>query len=197
MPSQPRAAPAGVIRVIYQELREGDFRKFEAQSNDSDTGGGARDLRFRPYDKFEKIFRKLFPQRRSTNRRRGGRQTQVEILVGRLHWTDDAGNDTSKEATFEPPTDARAGEGRLTKVHVYPPFNRLPPSNEGRVVLLLIQRADGTVWPAFATEKSLRAGLWDARLTKAVLRSLDADRPANRKACGYLDFELDTEYSDA
>ena len=35
-----------VARILYREITEGDLRKVLAKSNDSDTGGGARDLRF-------------------------------------------------------------------------------------------------------------------------------------------------------
>lgn len=41
-----------VARVIFQVIEDGDRRKFEAVSNDADTGGGARDLRFRPANRF-------------------------------------------------------------------------------------------------------------------------------------------------
>lgn len=42
----------GVKRFIFKELVEGDFRKFFAQSNDTDSGGGARDLRYKPQKEF-------------------------------------------------------------------------------------------------------------------------------------------------
>ena len=37
-----------VVRVLFQILTEGDRLKMDAVSNVSPTGGGARDLRFRP-----------------------------------------------------------------------------------------------------------------------------------------------------
>jgi hypothetical protein len=191
------AKPAGVKRVVFKEIVEGDFRKFQAESNDADTGGGARDLRFRPYEKFAEVFRKLFPDVRVETRRRDRKPTDVEILVGRLHWLDESGTAVSREALFEPPTDARPGEGRIPVVHTYPPFNRLPSSKEGRMVVLLVQRDDGTVWPEFATERSLKSGAWNENVAKPILRSLAANRPGNQVARGYIDFESMTEYSDA
>lgn len=196
MSNQIGAKPAGVKRVVFKQIVEGDFRKFEAQSNDADSGGGARDLRFRPYDEFEKIFRQIFPGVRTEKRKRDGGKSDVEILVGRLHWSD-GGKDASKEATFEPPTDARPNEGRIPVVHTYPPFNVLPPTNEGRMVLLLIQRDDDSVWPAFATEDSLRSGAWQDSVARPILRSLDGKRSANQVARGYIDFASGKEYSDA
>lgn len=187
---------AGVKRVVFKEVVEGDFRKFEAQSNDADSGGGARDLRFRPYDEFEEVFRHLFPDIRTEKRKRNGKKVDVEILVGRLHWLE-GGKHRSKEATFEPPTDARPNEGRIPIVHTYPPFNVLPPTNQGRMVLLLVQHDDDTVWPAFATEDSLRSGAWQDSVSGPILRSLDSKRPANQVARGYVDFENGKAYSDA
>src|SRR5690348_4533593 len=105
------ARPAGVKRVVFMEIVPGDLRKFRAESNDSPSGGGARDLRFRPFEVFDEIFAKLFPGNRTEQRRRGGMTSDVEIRVGRLSWQDSRGEYQSKEATFEPPTDVRPDEG--------------------------------------------------------------------------------------
>jgi hypothetical protein len=196
MSERDHTKPSGVKRIVFKEIVGGDWRKFVAQSNDADSGGGARDLRFRPYDEFAKIFRLLFPSVRHARRRRGGTSVQVEVFVGEFYWHLD-GEEGSREATFEPPTDARGGEGRIPVVHKYPPFTQPPPSNEGRVVLLLIQRGDNRVWPAFATERSLRANEWDAAVTQVILGALDAHRPAKQVARGYIDFESGRRYSDA
>ena len=190
------APPAHVKRVVFKEIAEGDYRKFEAHSNDADSGGGARDLRFRPYEKFREVFLDLFPLVRAATRRRGGVDTEVKVLVGRLYWPD---GDTvaSAEATFEPPTDARPNEGRIPVVHTYPPFSDLPSTNQGKVVLLLIQRDDDTVWPSFATEGSLRSGAWEPSVATPILASLKASRPTNQVARGYIDFARGTMFSDA
>ncbi len=189
--------PSGVKRVVYKEIVEGDFRKFRAESNDSDTGGGARDLRFRPYATFENAFRKMFPQVRQEQRKRNGSRVTTDVLVGRFYWKDSAGNERSKEALFEPPTDARPDEGRLPVVHTYPPLNLLPPINEGRIVLLLVQRDDDSVWPHFATENSLRSGAWHNDVALPILTCLDTRRRSNAVARGYIDFETETRFCDA
>ncbi len=192
MPDEIIAKPRGVKRVVFKQIVEGDFRKFVAQSNDTDSGGGARDLRFRPYDEFVKVFRLLFPVVRHAKRRRNGGMVDVEILVGKFHWPGG-----SKEATFEPPTDARPNEGRVPVVHTYPPFSKLPATNQGKMVLLLVQRDDDTVWPEFATEESLRSGKWHKSVAQPILRSLDAERASNQVARGYIDFATGEVYSDA
>ena len=204
------AKPADVKRVVFKQIVWGDFRKFEARSNDADTGGGARDLRFRPHAEFAEVFRLLFPATRTEQRRREGENVSVEVLVGRLHWSD-GGKDVSKEATFETPTTARAGEGRIPTVYRYPPFNHIIAvwpedkwekdkwtlKGEGRLVLLLVQRDDGTVWPEFATEKSFNSGVWEDSVARPILRSLNAKRRSTQVARGYIDFASRKEYSDA
>jgi hypothetical protein len=203
------AKPANVQRIVFKQIVYGDFRKFEAQSNDAHTGGGARDLRFRPYEEFAKVFCLLFPTVRTEQRRRGGRRVDVAIQVGHLYWFD-KGKDAAKEATFEPPTDVRPREGRLPIVHTYPPFNRIVqiwPENsweedrralkvQGRLVLLLVQRDDGSVWAEFATEKSLNSGAWEDSVASPILRTLNAKRRSKQVARGYVDFVSGEEYSD-
>lgn len=194
-PAPPK--PAGVKRIIFKQIVEGDLRKFRAESNDAATGGGARDLRFRPHDKFEKAFAKLFPTVRRMTRKRAGGHTTVDIYYGRLYWTDASGNQKSSEASYEPPTDARPNEGRIPVVYQYPPLNNLPRTDQGKILLLLIQRDDNTVWPCFATEDSLRSGDWDANVSRPLIRCLDAKRSLHKVAIGFIDFENGTSYSDA
>lgn len=195
MPSQTTPHPAEVTCVVFKEIVEGDIRKFEAKSNDSDSGGGARDLRFSPYDEFVEIFRVIFPDE-EVKTRKGNANAAVKTLSGRLHWCQD-GTDTSLEATFVPPTDARPNEGRIPSVNTYPPFQKPFPADQGRILLLLVQRTDGAVWIAFATEVALRSGKWHKSVSVPVLRSLDAKRSANHGARGYIDFMNCQEYSDA
>ncbi len=185
---------SGFKLVVYKEIVEGDFRKFRAESNDAPTGGGARDLRFRPYDVFAPVFEQLFPGKRMEARTRGKTRTQVEILVGHFHWLNDRGGVESMEATFEPPTDARAGEGRIAVVYKYPCFNNLPPTNEGRMLVLLIQHSNGQVWPRFATEDSLRSGDWNEEVARNLLQCLDADRRTGTVARGYFNLSNSAQH---
>lgn len=182
------ARPAGIKRVVFKEILEGDLRKFQADSNDADTGGGARDLRFRPFKAFDEIFAKLFPETRLERRRRGAADVEVAVRVGRFAWQ--AGATTQyKAATFEPPTDARPDEGRIPVVHTYPPLVAPPASGGGRLVLMFVQREDDSVWPHFATETSLGSGAWHPAVSKQILECLNAPRPKTRAARGFIDFE--------
>lgn len=179
-------------RVLYREIVEGDFRKFEAKSNDSDSGGGARDLRFRPYDKLKGTVELMFPQ--IVTEQTGKRKIQVR--KGVFQWLDSNGGEHSKDAYFYPPTDSRPGEWRLARVHEHPCFTRrLPPTNQGRILVLLTQLTDGKVWPSFATERDLQTNKnWNTAVATALLNCINASRPSNKVATGFYDFQSTMKY---
>jgi hypothetical protein len=192
MPASSSAmSPTGVARILYKEIVPGDLRKIVAESNDSDTGGGARDFRFGDFGKLELIIRKMFPHTAKERRRRDGKNVEVEIFRGTFYWNS-GGVDEHKDVEFEPPTSARPSEGRITRVHEQPCFasDRIPKFGEGnKVLLLLVQRNDGSVWPHFIEESSLSTpDAWDPRVAKEILNCIHGKRAANRVVIGYRDF---------
>jgi len=186
------ASAAGqVARILYKELVEGDLRKLQAKSNDADTGGGARDFRFRSFDTLLPVIKQMFPQTVQETRRRNNQQLLVDIFKGQFSWYDANQNVMSKEAYMEPPTSARPGEGRIARIHEYPCFDasKVKIGVGNRVLLLLIQLHDGSVWPYYAEEKTLRIkGMWDPVVAKELLDCLDAKRPVNQAVLGFRDF---------
>lgn len=180
-----------VARILYKELVEGDLRKLVAKSNDADTGGGARDFRFGSYKTLLPVIKQMFPQMVKENRKRGGRIVQIDVFKGFFFWRTALGNVQSKEAYFEPPTDVRPSEGRIARIHEYPCFNasHVKIGAGNRVLLLLIQLDDGSVWPYYAEEKTLRTpNAWHHVVAKELLDCLDAERPVNQAVIGYRDF---------
>lgn len=186
------ASAAGqVARILYKELVEGDLRKLQAKSNDADTGGGARDFRFRSFDTLLPVIKQMFPQTVKETRRRNNQSLLVDIFKGHFSWYDANQNVVSKEAYMEPPTSARPGEGRIARIHEYPCFDasKVKIGAGNRVLLLLIQLHDGSVWPYYAEEKTLRTkGVWDPVVAKELLDCLDAERPVNQAVLGFRDF---------
>jgi hypothetical protein len=186
------ASTAGeVVRILYKDIVEGDLLKIQAQSNDSDTGGGARDFRFGSYKTLLPVIRHMFPQTVKENRKRGGKIVQIDVFRGKFYWHDGKGDVHSKASFFEPPTDVRPSEGRIARVHEYPCFDatNVKVGVGNRVLLLLIQLDDGSVWPHYAEERSLRTpNAWHALVAKELLSCLDAKRPANQVVIGYRDF---------
>lgn len=194
-----------VSRVLWKEIKQGDRRKFSATANDdTDAGGGARDLRFRGGDDLDAIVRAMFPRDNAVRRRRNGATQMVSQFEGDLWWAEQLADgswvERSQVITMEPPTTARAGEWRLTRVHTYPALaGRVPPQpSAGRLLLLLIQTIDGKIWPFFATETSLRTDAsWEAAFRRHIVSCLDQwDRPG-RTLFGYFEADTGREYSNA
>jgi len=183
--------PTTVARILYKEIVPGDLRKFEAKSNDTPSGGGARDLRFGDYNSIAPIVAKMFPEKVTLDRRRRGKKTTVEAFSGALVWER---NDSvqSKKVLFEPPTSARPREGRIARVHEQPaldPGPILPLKANDKVILLFAQRNDGQVWPYFTTESSLRTpGAWDPRVANEILQCIEERRARGTVVIGYRDF---------
>lgn len=188
-----------VARILYKEIVEGDLRKILAQSNDADTGGGARDFRFGSYKKLMGVIKLMFPDIVKENRKRDGVVSQLDVFKGTFYWQKTAGGKIySKDSFFEPPTDARRTEGRIARVHEYGCFDTslIPKGGAGnRVILLLIQNYDGGVWPHFAEEQSLRKpGDWDEVVAKELLKCMDATRAEGRAVIGFRDFAAKSSY---
>lgn len=178
------------LRVVYREILPGDQKKFVAQSNIAESGGGARDLRFRL--KAADILSEFFPDEVTKQRKRDGQLKATPIRKGRLYWHNTETDQTdSVEFSFEPPTDAREGEARIPTVHKYKCFSQFkaPPASEGRVFLLLVQRANGQVWSHFVSLKKLDKKFgWDARVVDPIHACANAKRPKQHAASGTIDF---------
>lgn len=179
------SAKLAVCRVVFLLLKEGDFRKLRGQANDAPGGGGARDLRFSPVDKFWPIFEEMFPYRKKSNRGR-------EILYGPAEWRSNG--ETRAELEVWAPTEARPNECRLAKVHSYG-FARLatrdPTSGDG--VLMLFQLSNGVVRVHFTTETSLRTDPWHAAIRDIAVKWFDD----SRSSAAFRDFETQQEFVDA
>lgn len=160
--------------LVWKELEPGDLRKTHAASSDAGTGGGARDLRFRPYAAFGPLFARLFPTVEVLRER--------PVRVGTVKWFEGEA-ERSARAEFWPPTDARPTEGRWSKIHTLPPLQADFPEDEGRLVLLLVQDDTGDVWLRVETEAELRRPGWNPDVVGPLLATLDAGAGQ-----GWLDF---------
>lgn len=184
-----------VARVIFQVIEDGDRRKFEAVSNDADTGGGARDLRFRPANRFLPVLGRMFPGRAVRRSTRKGAQVELELLSGTFatpQATDEAER-ASRDITIWPETNARPGECRIAQVNRYDFLPLLPPQGEGgQCIMMLIQTYGGTVNVWFTSEAILRHEVgWDESVRRFVLRWLDTDAKS-----AFLDLERGEEFPD-
>ena len=186
-PDKSIAAKA-LLRFVYREVLAGDRRKFVAKAADANTGGGARDFRFSPYDKFGGIFEKMLTGRKFENRTRDGVTVPQELLTSRVQVARANGKWVDKPIEFEPPTTARPAEGRLTRLNSY--ALEVPSGAAGRILLILFQTGDQKVWLSFATEAQLNSGKWEKSLTRILQDCLAESRPVNHAAQGFHDFSL-------
>jgi len=94
--------PTDPVLVFFQEVKSGDLRKQEAQSNDADSGGGARDLRMPK--RFWDSVAPFFSREVSVRERSGIILSQTRATALRV------------EISFWRPTDARPSEIRIGKI---------------------------------------------------------------------------------
>jgi hypothetical protein len=167
-------------RFVYKEVLPGDLRKAEADSNDADSGGGARDLRFRPWNgHFEDV---VAAMAKRVDQTKGRDRYYVELVSIRNH-----GGRAVDEVTFWPPTNARPDEGRLANVDRVPAFAvaEMPPASDGRA-MYFIWEDDDAVYGTLITEKSLRSGAWHSAVAEPILKDLQL---AEKTVRGYVDLE--------
>ena len=123
----------------------GDDLKLKARSNISKTGGGARDVRFGPWEEFETIVKVMFPKAITKSTPRKDPQTgkyarhATVVHVGTLVYQDQHGSAAQMAVEFWEPTGARSFEGRLAR-RTLPPFRPgTMPAGKGSVFMMLAQ----------------------------------------------------------
>lgn len=178
-----------IIRVLFMDIADGDRLKFEARSNISNTGGGARDLRFRPSAEFFPFFGRMFPGRETTLTRRRGASIEIEVLFGEARW-EEGGAERRGTVRVWPPTDVRPNECRIAKISSLGLSGCIADDpNGGRSVFMMFQQADGTVRLYFTTETSLRNDDWDSRIKEFATDWLGGDDKAS-----FLDLEIGVQF---
>lgn len=178
--------------MVYKEIVPGDIRKLNAQSNDSKTGGGARDIRW-PAKTFRPAMHRIF-DRESTGR--GGKPVRIAEVT---YLTQD-GTTAKTEMVYWPPTESRPKEDRIAQVHSNPALGGTPPAtNKGRIFLALIKFSDDTVRSVYIYENDLEQGSWSAEVTDQILRcKASSDFGGGTKTVmGYYDFANGTGFCHA
>ena len=176
-----------VVRVLFQKLRDGDLRKMDAVSNDSPTGGGARDLRFRPASKFLPFFKKMLPE--IVFKLRGS--TQIETYSGSVVWKV-LGQEMSGKMTVWPATDARPNECRIARINQFHFSNlvREDPA-DGESIFMLFQQRNGVVRVYFTTETSLKLENWNSTIKNFSKAWLDTTQRS-----AFLDLETNERFPE-
>ena len=169
-----------VVRVVFKILTEGDRLKMDAVSNISQTGGGARDLRFRPESEFLPIFKKMLPEVAPEQRN----STQIETYRGPVVWNA-SGQEKSRVMTVWPATNARPDECRIVRINRFD-FSGLAEkdSEGGSSIFMLFQQRNGVVRVYFTTETSLKSEDWNS-----TIKNFATDWMQTNYRSGFLDLE--------
>ena len=190
--SQPRPE-----LLVYKEILPGDMRKLLGQSNDTPSGGGARDLRL-PWRAFRQVMHEIFTETVALN---DGKQ----IRTAQISYTTANGVPTTTTLEYWPATESRPAEDRVSKVHDSPArADRLPSQEKGRVFVLFIRWSDGKATCHYAYEDDLRKTTrWAAEVRNVILGCLaDTDmKNINRSiplaTIGFYNFRDGTGYCHA
>jgi hypothetical protein len=172
-------------RFIYKRATLDDLEKLGLMSHKPagrKSGGGARDIRFRPWPSFEPVVRRMFP-RQVTFRGK-------DCYGCELHWREgDAIR--HRPVRFCPPSGARGPEGWVAESYKIPAFtNDMPQGTEPPIFFLICQAADGVTWGGWMKEADLRSGAWHSDVADPVLAMLDS-APPGANVRGHVDLVYD------
>ncbi|RZF61465.1 hypothetical protein [Sphingobacterium corticibacterium] len=136
--------PSKPIIAFFQEVVRGDIRKFNLKSNDSPTGGGARDLRISPVSDYWDHLLLFFPNRISDREYTGKIRSENNV----------------KTITLMGPTTSRRNECRICKIAQIDNWNIAQEYYESIInsgnkwIYLLILDENKNVWASkFSTDK--------------------------------------------
>ena len=174
-----------VVRVLFQIVEQGDRLKMAARSNVAPTGGGARDLRFRPASEFLPFFKKMLPEVVLEPRGAG----QIATYRGSVSW-EASGQQKSGVMTVWPATDARPNECRIARVSEFD-FAGLVKNDpaDGRSIFMLFQQRNGMVRVYFTTETSLKSDSWSS-----TIRDFARAWLATEERSAFLDLETSERF---
>jgi len=166
-------------RIVFKRIVPGDIRKLKAESNDAQTGGGARDFRFSPSNQFWPVFSRMFPATDEQGR-----------LSASFSWE----NRTTTTTLIHPPTNARPTECRIATVNECCPLGCLPPEDEE--TLFLLAQEENVVNAFFITIGSLTKSRWSNRIKRFLKHLLELQKTGNSTPAGYVDFETNEQFSN-
>lgn len=175
--------------VYFREAFPGDVLKLKAESNISQTGGGARDLRVRPANKFDEVMLQIFTEPTE----KPGVFQQV------IHWeSPNTGHVKTATAEYWRPTEVRPNESRIARIHELDCW----AIDEAAYVedrkksvkwfFLLVLDNNGLAWARLVREsaipemnQTIRA-FFQKRITSCTLE--------NKTICGAIDLPNNKEY---
>lgn len=162
-----------IAEVLCHEITEADIRKINATSNDAQTGGGARDLRFSIA--YAPCLDRFFPQEVTYEGRTPYRIGMFE------HYAANGKRITERVRYAFQPTDARPREVRIAQISKLNFFLDLPEISGGDGVLFMafIRKTDGIPQAQYLTEKQIEAEGSDPIIAAVMRDALSKRRGKN------------------
>ena len=167
-----------IEEILFHEITEADIRKINASSNNANTGGGARDLRFAKA--FAPVLDRLFPPEIVYEGRTPYRVGSFEHVTAEGETIID-----QMRYAFQPTT-ARPNEIRIAQINKTNSFLDLPDISDDDGVLFFAFIRRTCELPQYFTEKQIgdqgsnpiiasrmREALYERRGNKAVVFSVD------------------------
>ena len=163
-----------IAEILFHEIADGDVRKFNAESNDADTGGGARDLRFSL--RFEAVLDRFFPQDAIKEGRKSYR-------LGDFVYKDTDGQmKVQRNIHYDfQPTNARPNELRICQLSKVPFFQQLPElqPGDGRLFVAFIRMTEGLPQMQFLTERQILDKNSNALIAAEMRDAIEHTRKGN------------------
>lgn len=169
-----------VERLLFKEMRDGDYLKVQNASNTAPTGGGARDFRY-PL-KYLAILEDMFATVEAVG--------DGERRLADIHFQKEGELRVSRDVEFRPePTPTRPGEVRIGRVGAHEAFSDPPANDEGRVFFVLRLDSGGILHAEYDREAEIRAA--GNSLIVAALDLAEVETPDGRAII--FDIDLDAE----
>lgn len=161
-----------VLEVLCHEILPGDIRKIQAQSNDSNTGGGARDLRFSK-EKFGSALDRLFSTETVAVR-------DIQCRIGEFAYIDESGQEKSVDRVLYAfqPTSARPTEVRIAQISKLPFMRGISKysSEDGSLFIAFVRMDKGVPHAHLLTEKQIANPKSNRQIARAMREAKHACR---------------------
>lgn len=162
-----------IAEVLCHEISEADIRKINASSNDAQTGGGARDLRFRM--EFKPCLDRLFPDEVTY-------EGKTPYRIGMFEHYDSEGRRTVERVRYAfQPTNARLGEIRIAQINKVDFFLDVPElkGGDGLLFVAFIRKTEGLPQAQYLTERQIEAPGGNVIIAAAMHEALRKRRRNN------------------
>ncbi len=163
--------PGRPLRILYQEITPALIRRASAMSARASSGGGARDLRLRPNEKFLPLIQLMLSKTFGIR----GQQAHRGIAT----WGDGA---ETRRIEYQEPTKTRPTEGRIVRINLLDPLANFTGRNRG--VVLFVQDDRDMIWVRTASFDEIEQS--EPIIADPILWTVENIRPG-WTATGYID----------